>query len=92
MLDDKNSYDKLAQSFLYIKDRARRLFVSGLIIILISFATLAFPYTGMRLGEMSNALYRIVIEYNKTLGTEFDLYSSIILRRIGAFSGNLPKK
>ena len=43
----------------------KRFILSILVIATLAFLTLAFPSTGMRLGEMNATLYRLVITYNE---------------------------
>ena len=73
MLDDKYSDNKLAQSFSNTKDVAKRFFLSGIAITLISFLTLMLPSTSLKYGELKKTLYQLDIEYTETQGAQADL-------------------
>lgn len=73
MFDDADKINKQAGSIIHIKDAAKRLVLSGTAIALISFMSLSMPSTSIRLGEMSNVLYNLVIEYSETRSTQSDL-------------------
>ena len=93
MFDDADKINKQAGSIIHIKDAAKRLFLSGTAIALISFMSLSVPSTIIRLGEMSNVLYNLVIEYSETRSTQSDLakMSSVqagILYQIDVKDGN----
>ena len=93
MLDDKYSDNKLAQSFSNTKDVAKRFFLSGIAITLISFLTLMLPSTSLKYGELKKTLYQLVIEYTETHGAQADLanMSSVqagILYQIDVKDGN----
>ena len=75
MLDDAYKENKLFGSFVYTKDKIKQFFLSGLIVSLITIATLAMPCNGIRLGEMNNALYKLVIEYEQAHISQADLAS-----------------
>ena len=68
MLDDKNKSNKLVGSFSNTKDVAKRFFLSGITITLISFLTLMLPSTSLKYGELKKTLYQLVIEYTETQG------------------------
>lgn len=74
-MDNEYKSNKLIGSFVYTKDTIQQFFISGLIVSLITIATLAMPCNGIRLGEMNNALYRLVIEYNQARLSQADLAS-----------------
>jgi signal transduction histidine kinase len=93
LFDDADKINKQAGSIIHIKDAAKRLFLSGTAIALISFMSLSVPSTIIRLGEMSNVLYNLVIEYSETRSTQSDLakMSSVqagILYQIDVNEGN----
>ena len=47
---------------------AKKIILSIFVVFTLAFLSLAFPSTGMRLGEMNSTLYRLVIAYNAVNG------------------------
>lgn len=93
MFDDADKINKQAESFLFIKDAAKRLFLSGIVIALISFLSLMLPSTSLKYGELKKTLYQLVIEYTEKHGAQADLakMSSVqagILYQIDVKDGN----